>query len=70
MSEAKKVCNCCHGEGFVFEKLRNHARCEYVEHLLTCDQCEGKGYTDETDSLRYYRSMIGERAQLEIKASR
>lgn len=53
----RKVCNRCHGQKFVFEKLYNYGKCEYVEHLLTCDQCEGKGYTDENDHRRYLHSM-------------
>jgi hypothetical protein len=44
-----QVCQKCAGAKRVYEKLRNGGTLNYVEHILTCDMCDGKWYIDEKD---------------------
>ena len=45
----KKVCPECHGDKYVYKKLKNWGTGDLDEHLLMCDTCSGKGYISQED---------------------
>lgn len=58
----RRQCQKCHGAKFYYAKLRDLSgrtpgSPSVVEHLLACDMCGGKGYTDQSDHNRYLRGM-------------
>jgi len=56
-SNPKKECQECHGDKFVHVKLKDLGTSEYVDHLIACPTCSGKGYTTKEDSDSYMHSM-------------
>jgi DnaJ-class molecular chaperone len=56
-SNPKKECPRCHGDKFLDVKLKNLSTLEWVDHIIACPTCNGKGYITKEDSDSYYHSM-------------
>lgn len=42
-------CNRCKGSGMLRADLLSRRDCSYITHVISCDDCQGKGYRgDET----------------------
>ena len=54
---SKNECSECHGKKSIIKKLKNHGTLEWTEHNITCPTCNGKGYTDKSDSDSYLHNM-------------
>ena len=56
-----KTCQKCKGDRHIEVRLRDKSgkrpdSC-LVPHIVACDMCDGKGYTDQSDQDRYLRGM-------------
>jgi DnaJ-class molecular chaperone len=56
-AEFKKECPECHGVKFVEKKLKNLGTLDYVDHLISCPSCNGKGYISQEDIDSHNHSM-------------
>lgn len=59
MSTEKTECNQCDGRGYVHEKLRDKSGKsggQFVEHVVNCPKCNGKGFITKADIEDYYKT--------------
>jgi len=52
-----RTCPECHGNKFIYKKLKNLGTLEMTEHMLPCNTCNGKGFVDQKDRDSYNHSM-------------
>lgn len=59
-SAPKKVCQKCHGDKYIYKKIKNLGTLDWNERMLVCDMCGGKGYIsqEDIDAQRHREGLI------------